>query len=244
MSKISIFATVLLILVNVSACKNGTSDAPHKQKTVKQEIEGVSVWNRISAREQPARSSARASLLSLGERFLYLDSSAIDSSYNNTKFLKVRLSDSSEVWVYDFASVLNAKPAVILSEVPLYLRPDLLTISDTRLKAMDIVAVVETWDEWIKVVNEKKENTGWIKKEFLSYNTVDLAFALLVKRAMEEEDAEQRISNLEELLDNNPYPGSVFVSELQSLINQEKETFRELNFFKDREEQSRQNRRR
>lgn len=188
---------------------------------------GVSVWDRIAARSEPLRNAPRVSLLSLGESFLYLDTFAIDSSSDNTKFLKARLSDSSVVWVYDFASVLNAKPAVITSEVPLYLRPDLLTITDTRMHSMEIVAVVEEWDDWIKVVSEKKEQTGWIKKEFLTTNTIDLAFSLLVKRSLEEQDPEKRISQLEELLDTNPYPNTVFLPELINRVDMEKELMSE-----------------
>ena len=181
-------------------------------------------------------------LLSLGESFLYLDSFAIDSSYNNTKFLKARLSDSSIVWVYGFASVLNAKPVVITDEVPLYMRPDLLTISEQRINTMEIVAVTEEWDNWIKVVNEKKEKVGWIKKEFISDNTIDLAFALLAKRKLEEEDTEQKIRNLEELLENNPYPNSIFIPELRKRLDLEKELLRESQYNEDREDQSRRRR--
>ncbi len=229
----------LILLIGCTACVNETKGTSDRTTFNNHYTEGVSVWDRISARSQPERNSPRASLLSLGERFLYLDTFAIDSSYNNTKFLKVRLSDSTDVWVYDFASVLNAKPAVVKSEVPLYLRPDLLTISDTRLQSMEIVAVVEEWDDWIKIVNEKKASKGWIKKEFISYNTIDLAFALLVKRSMAEEDAEKRIEKLDALLENNPYPNTMFVEELRSLIEKEKDAQRESLFEWDREERDR-----
>jgi hypothetical protein len=206
------------------------------------QIIGVSVWDKISSRSEPRRKSASTTLLSLGESFLYLDSFAIDSSYNNTKFLKARLSDSSIVWVYGFASVLNAKPVVITNEVPLYIRPDLLTITEQRINSMEIVAVIEEWDNWIKVVNEKKEKVGWIKKEYITGNNIDLAFALLAKRKLEEEDAEQRIRNLEDLLENNPYPNSIFVSELGIILDLEKETLRESQQNRDREDQNRRRR--
>ena len=204
----------------------------------------MSVWDRISSRDEPVRSTPRTTLLSLGERFIYLDTFAIDSSYDNTKFLKVRLSDSTIVWVYDFASVLDAKPAVIRNQVPLYLRPDLLTITEDKLNAMDIVAVVEEWDNWIKVVNEKKANTGWIKKEFVTYDSIDLAFALLAKRNLEEEDTEQRIENLEGLLENNPYPQTIFLPEIRNRLDEEMELLRESTFdwdrnFRDRRERDR-----
>ena len=228
----------------MTACKDGTSEEPDTINSEKQVIAGVSVWDRISTRSQPLRSSPRITLLSLGESFIYLDSSAIDSSYNNTRFLKARLSDSTVVWVYGFASVLDAKPAVVKNEVPLYLRPDLLTITAERMNAMEIVAVVEEWDNWIKVVNEKKEKQGWIKKEYVSYDTIDLAFALLAKRNLEEEDPEQKIRNLEELLDHNPYPHTIFIPEIRQRVVQERELLKESRDNRDREGRDRRERNR
>lgn len=237
-----VFFTILLLL-NLASCNNGTPEKPKEENPVTHEIVGVSVWDRISTRSGPMRSSQRMTLLSLGESFLYLDSAAIDSAYNNTRFLKVRLSDSTIVWVYDFASVLDAKPAVMLSRVPLYLRPDLLTITDREYHAMEIVAVVEEWDEWVKVVNEKKENVGWVKKEFITYDPIDLAFALLVKRNLESEDPGQRIENLEDLLAENPYPRTTFIPEIRKILDEETELLRESDDGRDREDTDRRNRR-
>jgi hypothetical protein len=236
------FCLVIIFLLKLSACN--TSPVEEAEITISEDhqIIGVSVWDRISTRSEPRRKASSTTLLSLGESFIYLDSFAIDSSYNNTKFLKARLSDSSVVWVYDFASVLNAKPVVITNEVPLYMRPDLLTITEKRINTMEIVAVIEEWDNWIKVVNEKKEKTGWIKKEYITDNTIDLAFALLAKRKLEEEDPEQRIRNLEDLFENNPYPNSIFVSELRKTLDLEKETLRESQHDRDWEDQNRRRR--
>ena len=80
------------------------------------------------------------------------------------------------------------------------------------------------------------------KKEFITENTIDLAFALLAKRKLEEEDAEQRIRNLEDLLENNPYHNSIFVSELGKILDLEKETLRESQQNRDREDQNRRRR--
>lgn len=226
----------------ITACNNS---APEKSDNVyikQHQIIGVSVWDNISTRNEPLRKSASTTLLSLGETFIYLDTFAIDSSYNNTKFLQVQLSDSSIVWAYDFSSVLNAKPAVIINAVPLYLRPDLLTISEKSINAMEIVAVTEEWDNWIKVVGEKKEKEGWIKKENISTNTIDLAFALLAKRKLEEKDPEQKIKNLEELLENNPYPNTIFISELKKYLEIEKDIVREREDNRDWEDQNRRRR--
>lgn len=242
MHRILTFCLGIIFLLKFTACNNIPVEEPDNTVSEQPQIIGVSVWDRISSRSEPRRSSTSTTLLSLGESFQYLDSFAIDSSYNNTKFLKARLSDSSIVWLYGFASVLDAKPVAITNEVPLYMRPDLLTITEQRINSMEIVAVIEEWDDWIKVMNEKKEKVGWIKKEFITENTIDLAFALLAKRKLEEEDAEQRIRNLEDLLENNPYPSSIFVSELGKTLDLEKETLRESQYNRDREDQNRRRR--
>ena len=232
----------IIILLKITACTNSTQETSDNALSEQPQVVGVSVWDRISTRSEPRRKSASTTLLSLGESFLYLDTFAIDSSYNNTKFLKARLSDSTIVWVYGFASELNAKPAVITNEVPLYMRPDLLTITDKRLNAMEIVAVIEEWDNWIKVVSEKKEKVGWIKQEYINHNPVDLAFALLAKRKLEEQDPEQRIIILEDLLENNPYPNSVFIAEVRKYLDIEKDNLRESYNDRDREDQDRRRR--
>ena len=236
------FFLCIIVLLKLAACNSSPVEEPDNIVSEQPRIIGVSIWDKISSRSEPRRKSASTTLLSLGESFLYLDSFAIDSSYNNTKFLKARLSDSSIVWVYSFASVLNAKPVVITNEVPLYMRPDLLTITEQKIHSMEIVAVTEEWDNWIKLVNEKKVKEGWIKKEYISDNTIDLAFALLAKRKLEEDDAEQRIRNLEELLENNPYPNSIFVSELGNILDHEKETLKESQRNGDRENQNNRDR--
>jgi hypothetical protein len=234
----------LLLLLNLTSCKEGATEKVNDNPPESQNVIGVSVWDRISSRNEPMRSSARGTLLSLGERFLYLDSSAIDTAYNNTRFLYVQLSDSSRVWVYDFASVLNARPGVMMNSVPLYLRPDLLTITDQELSTMEIIAVVEEWDDGIKVVNEKKEHVGWIKQQYVTYEPIDLAFAILVKRRLEKEDPEQKIEGLEELLEHNPYPETIFIQEVRERLEEEKDQLRHSDDDRDRNRDDRNRRNR
>ena len=242
MQRIFTFCLGFIFFLSFLACTDNTHEKSDDPVLEHQQVIGVSIWDRISTRSEPKRSSSSTTLLSLGESFIYLDSSAIDSAYNNTKFLKVRLSDSSEVWVYDFASVLNANPAVLTNDVPLYMRPDLLTITEQSLHVMEIIAVVEEWDDWIKVVNEKSEHKGWIKKDVVTYDRIDLAMALLAKRKLDEQDSEQKVKNLEELLENNPYPNSIFISELQEKLEAERDSLRKNNENRFWEDQNRRRR--
>lgn len=236
------FYLCLVLLLVIAGCNNNPPEISGDTVSDHPRVMGVSIWDKISTRSEPRRKSASTTLLSLGESFIYLDTFAIDSNYNNTKFLKVQLSDSSVVWVYGFASVLDAKPVVITNEVPLYMRPDLLTITDKRMYTMEIAAITEEWDNWIKVVGEKKEKEGWIKKEFITNNDIDLALALVVKRKLEEENQEEKIKNLEDLLENNPYPNSIFTAELRERLDNERKTLRDSRQDWDWGDQKRKNR--
>ena len=107
---------------------------------------------------------------------------------------------------------------------------------------MEIVAVIEEWDNWIKVVGEKKEKAGWIKKDFITHNTTDLAFALLAKRKLEEQNTEQKIKNIEELLENNPYPQSIFIPVLRKGLDLEREILKDSQDERDRDDDNRRDR--
>lgn len=53
--------------------------------------------------------------------------------------------------------------------------------------------------------------------------------ALLAKRKLEEQDSEERVKNLEELLESNPYPNSIFISELRNKLEAERDSLKKNN---------------
>lgn len=186
-----------------------------------QAIPAVCIWDKISARKEPARSSPVVSPLNLGEIVTFLGITAVDSGYKNQEYLKVMLSDKSVVWVPAFSLITGSKPAVVVREVKVYLRPDLLTVTGNKLVAMDIVAVVEEKDGWVNFVSEKKNESGWIMDEEINYNNEEIAFSLMAKRILTEKDSKSLLDKIDSVLNNNPYQNSVFIPMLKEIREQE-----------------------
>jgi len=220
-----IFAFIALFILFIS-CK---SDKPKESKSmkdtklkVKEKVSGVCIWDGIAIREKPSRNSELISTLNLGEAFSYLNTYAIDSSHKNQKYLNIELSDGTVAWAAEFGLIINAQTGVIKAKVPIYKRPDLLTISDEELSPMDILAITEETDDWLKVTGEKKKINGWIKKSYLSVNEEDIAFALIAKRELAVNDDKSLLDKIQNILDNNPYPTSIFVETLNKIAQEEK----------------------
>jgi len=181
----------------------------------------------MAIREKPSRNSSVFSTLSLGESFLYMNEDAIDSAYKNQEYLNIQLSDGSVGWTAGFGLVLDARAGVVKSQVPIYKRPDLLTISSQEFSPMDIIAITEKNDDWFKVTGEKKKLEGWIKMSYISLNEEDIAFALIARRKLAVKDDKPLPEKIQNILDNNPYPNSIFVETL-SQIGREEENKRKL----------------
>ncbi|UCH15223.1 MAG: hypothetical protein JSV22_04450, partial [Bacteroidales bacterium] len=188
----------------------------------KEKVQGVCIWDGIAIREEPSRNSELMSTLNLGESFYYLNKSATDSSHKNQKYLNIELSDGSIAWAAEFGLIIDAKTGVVKEKVPIYKRPDLLTISNQEFSPMDILAVTEESDDWLKVTGEKKKLKGWIKKSFVSLNEEDIAFALIAKRELDSRDDKSLLDKIQNILENNPYPGSMFVETLNKIAQEEK----------------------
>jgi ribosome biogenesis protein Tsr3 len=213
--------TGIILAASIISCKPEQQKEKETASPSKEKVPGVCIWDGIAIRKEPSRNSSMLSTLSLGESFLYLNEEAIDSAYKNQKYMNIELSDGSVGWAAGFGLVMNAKTGVVKSKVPLYKRPDLLTISNKEFSPMDIIAITEETDNWAKVTGEKKRMEGWIKMSYISYNKEDIAFALLAKRELDVKDEKPLPEKIQTILDNNPYPNSIFVEVLRQIAREE-----------------------
>jgi ribosome biogenesis protein Tsr3 len=213
--------TGIILAASIISCKPERQKEKETASPAKEKVPGVCIWDGIAIRKEPSRNSSMLSTLSLGESFLYLNEEAIDSAYKNQKYMNIELSDGSVGWAAGFGLVMNAKTGVVKSKVPLYKRPDLLTISNKEFSPMDIIAITEETDNWAKVTGEKKRMEGWIKMSYISYNKEDIAFALLAKRELDVKDEKPLPEKIQTILDNNPYPNSIFVEVLRQIAREE-----------------------
>ena len=214
------------LCILIISCNTDKSENQRQGKSpgsgIANKTPSVCIWNGIAIRSEPSRKSKTLSTLSLGESFYYLNKSAIDSTYRNQKYLQIELSDGSKGWAADFGLVIDAKTGVVINEVPVYKRPDLLTISNMELSPMDIVAITEEKDSWYKITGEKKKIGGWIKISHISMNEEDIAMASIVKRKFTSANDESLLDKIQDILDKNPYPNSVFVETLNDIASEER----------------------
>jgi len=211
----------MMMLILVSCTSRNNSEVEEDGTALA--IPSVCIWDRISVRQEPFRKAAVVSNLNLGELVTYLGISAVDSTYKNQLYYHIRLSDEKLAWVPAFSVVNSASPAVVIKEVPVYLRPDLLTITDITLGAMEIIAVVKESDDWINFYSAKKIRNGWIKSMALSDNVEDIAFALHARRILDEKNDKPLTDKIDSILKYNLYPDAVFVSLLEEIREKEEE---------------------
>jgi SH3-like domain-containing protein len=172
----------------------------------------------ISLRASPSQQGKWLSSISLGEKVVYLGATAVDSADNNREYCKVRLSDGKEGWAFAWPIISNAKAAAVLQKSVIYKRPDLLTSTATELSPMTMVAVKSEKEDWIEMVTSKKEKSGWVKNNVVSYKDEDVAVAILVAKAMAEKDVAKQKEKLEAILNNPSFAGSVFIEELRNRL--------------------------
>lgn len=210
---------MILILLSCT----GRRDSEVEEERVEETIPAVCIWDRISVRQEPFRGAAVVTRLNLGELVTYLGVSAIDSTYKNQVYYRIRLSDQRVVWVPAFSLVIGASPAVVKEEAALYLRPDLLTITDKTIGVMEIIAVLEKSDDWISFYSAGKSQHGWIQTDAISDNMEDIAFSLYARRILDKESSKTLHDKIDSILNYNLYPNSVFVSLLEEIGEKEKE---------------------
>lgn len=101
-----------------------------------------------------------------------------------TKFIRVRLGDGNEGWVFEYAFETNARRGAMLKPTPLYRRPDLMTLRNDTLKAGEIVAVLERQGDWLHVSGRNKDKKGWVQvNDNISLREKDVYIALLWYKA-------------------------------------------------------------
>ncbi len=231
-------ACIVLMGMHLTGCSN----TPHGKagleednqtvaKTIQQkaqeeqskEVAAVSMWDQVSVKETPDHKGKWLTSLSIGESLTFLGEKATDTKDDNHEYLKIRLNDGKEGWTRADFVAPGAQAAVFTKEANLYKRPDLLTKSDHVFSQMDIAAVVETQDDWLKIRGKRSQGKwieeGWVKADNISYEAVDIATAKFGKKALENKDEDKKTAAIQEIINNSDLKTSVFMAKLQAMIS-------------------------
>lgn len=234
----------LLGIIFSSGCQNSDSyttsgaspvqfDAADDPSGIPQDKIAICVWPVVGLRREPGRKDYTSGpnpqanyLLPVyyGERVECIGNTDTVESENRV-YMKIRLQDGEEGWVYEELFEKSGRLAVIVGESELYRRPDLMTLRDERLKIGEIVVVLEQKDGWIHVSGNKKAKKGWIREvSGFSFKQDDLKVALLLYKARQLSDPLEQKERLQHILDDESLAGSGLIEQVQAgitLIEQE-----------------------
>lgn len=230
---------VCLGIASMSGCQNSGAYSGSEADTLQFEenwdtlgIErgkvAICVWPVVGLRREPGRkdytsgSNPQSNYLVpvyYGERVEVLDETDTVESENRV-YMKIRLQDGEEGWVYEELFEKSGRLAVMTGGSELYRRPDLMTLRDEGLKKGEIVVVLEQKDGWIHVSGSKKAKKGWIRGvSAFSFRQDDLKVALLLFKADQLDDVAEKRGRLQNILEEESLKESVLIELVQNRIN-------------------------
>jgi len=181
----------------------------------------ICLWEKVGLREQPGRNKniKYITTILLGEKVYMLGESQKVASENRT-YIKVRLSDGQEGWVYKYLFGIDAKIGAISKATSIYRRPDPMMLKTAQFETGEFVAVVDEMEEWVKVLGWQKKKVGWIKKEGnLTEDLEDIKVVVLYQRAVHEREIERKVDMLKTILENTQMD-SRFLDMVKTDLNQ------------------------
>ncbi|MBE7652247.1 SH3 domain-containing protein [Tenacibaculum finnmarkense] len=223
-----IFITVISAAFVLLSCKNDkeTTNSQNGETIVesqKKEVltPAVCLLEKLSVRVTPKSKGKWITSMSLGEKIEFTGEEVTDS-VSKKLYYKVRLIDGKEGWTRATFLAVNGKVSTLLKEANVYKRPDLLTKTNKKYSAMDIIAVLKTQDDWMHVKGKRAEGQyieeGWIKSGNLSEASVDVAVAKFAGLAIASGSMTDKIKALEKITNNADFSSSSLIAVLQGKI--------------------------
>lgn len=181
----------------------------------------ICLWKEIAVREIASEKGKYLTSIYLGEEMEALsDTASEQSTSKRVRFHKVKLKDGMEGWVRDEFIAIQSTAATVLSETPIYKRPDIMSAAGKNFQPMDFVAIKKKEGDWLEVVGKRVGDTwfttGWIKSKNLTTEEVDVAFSIFYSKAMDISDETKRNKAINDLVNNADLSSSVFVSKFQT----------------------------
>lgn len=212
--------------VVLSACKGKETEqtVTEENESVATEVTkvlAVSVFDKVPVRAEPKKDGKYLTSLNLGEAMSYLGEEVADSNDAKRKFYKVELSDGTVAWARTYGVITDATPAAIISETPVYKRPDLVNKTTKVLNPLEFVVIVGEKDDWVEIVGVHKKKKGWIKKQYLKTKDEDVAVSTLAYKSILSVDGTLAAEDVPDFLDELPYTNTAFDGYLQQIADEQ-----------------------
>lgn len=229
MTKITLNALFIVSSIWMYGCSTGTENQSQNDLEVVTEelvtevapIPAVCIWDNIFIRESPSQKGKTITRISVGESLFYLGK---DTTVDKRAYAFVKLNDGKEGWALKNFIVNDAKPAVVMTDISLYSRPDLLTKLDKPFKMMDIVSSIEVQGDWMKIKGRRSGakwmDEGWVKSNNISFDAIDIAVAKFGLKALAIEEGAEKIDALNEIINNPDLSNSKFIETLTAALSE------------------------
>ncbi len=187
-------------------------------------VEAVCIYQGAPVRESAGSDGDYVTSLNVGETFTFLNETEEGERGGETKnYSKVRLKGGDEGWVRSDMIVTNAKPAAVRKRTVIHERPTPMASTDKSFQAMDVVAVTDTQDSWVKAKGIRRGaswwDAGWVRPDALTQKEMDVAVSGLWKKAREEQDSTRRRKAIKQITENPSFTESVFVDSLKARLD-------------------------
>jgi len=234
---IRIICFVSLFLITILSCGEGSRTPPPSsedskqnaaQETVVQPVQAVCILDELAFWSDPSTKKGYKNYnLKKGEIVTWMGIQETEQDDDRKrKFYSISLSDGSEGWALAAYIVPNAEPAAVVDKTSIYSKNSLISKTESSFDALDILALVEVQDNWLKVVGRFKENPVWIKPGKITRAEVDIAVANQATRALAEKDRESLKEKLTGILEEEAFTDSIFIplvqARLQELLDEER----------------------
>ena len=234
MNNLKTFLLLFVFAIFISACGEDTENTDNNTDTDNDEdVEVIDqtekapiicLWSAVSIRETPDAKGKWKTTIYLGEKGTYLGESVTDTVPKKpVEYVKVKLTDGTTGWIEGRFMAINAEPYAFKESSKLYKRPDILSAGKDEFDKMQYVVVLEEQDDWVKVKGVKKEvgwyREGWVKKDHLTADELDVTVAVLAYRAMGKKENEKKLEALNEILENTDLSSSQFFSDVRALVD-------------------------
>ena len=196
-----------------------SANIPPAEKTM-----AVCIRNGVPIREEPRKEGKRISSMNLGETAYYYGQTAIDTAHTPGKYYKLELSDGTLQWVSSSAIIINAKPAAVMTESPVWVRPAHVTKTDKSFKRAEFLVIISEKNEWAEVIGAENRKKGWIQKSALSTKVEDASIAALAQIELLDKNGDIQIDKISGFLKDIPYPDARLAILLQNLLNEQIES--------------------
>ncbi len=235
MNNLRTFLLLFVFALFIAAC-GGEADSDTDNDSIadtEQDIEGVEqaeeapiicLWSAVSIRETPSAKGKWKTTIYLGEKGTYLGETVTDTvPKKDVEYVKIKLTDGTTGWIEKRFMAIDAEAYAFKESSKLYKRPDILSAGKDEFDKLQYVVVLEEQEEWVKVKGLKKEvgwyREGWVKKDHLTADDIDVTVAVLAYRAMGKKDDKSKLEALNEILENTDLSSSQFFSNVRALVD-------------------------